>query len=299
MSTASASDPVYNLKTIRGINQNPTFDAEKFESIIDNFERKDGDVFIATYVKAGTTWVQTMVHGLLRSGEPGGFYAESVPWLEALSSDILSSREAPTWDLQKFGAAAAPRYFKTHATVRQLPGAGAKEAASAKIKVIYVARNPKDTCVSLYHHAKSKPEFGFNGDFAAFYKIFVEGGAENGCWFAHVLEWHSVCQAEPESHIFLQYEAMYKQPVEAIRLIANFLGLATQDAVVLKVAEQSGLEQMKQGSIGFNHIRKGQHTSAVTHLRMLPFKDPGTNQTHMLFFPQVVQGGGESTSPSL
>jgi hypothetical protein len=203
---ATFTEPNYNLQQIRELPQNPTFDAAQFQDIIDNFERKDGDVFIATFVKAGTTWTQQIVHLLLREGEPGGFYAESVPWLEALSSPVLSSREAPTWDLQKVGVAEAPRYFKTHATVGQLPGSakvaqeaqeagtGAPCAKAKNTKVIYVARNPKDTCVSLFHHAKSKPEFGFDGDFASFYKIFVEGKAENGCWFNHVLDWHKQCE---------------------------------------------------------------------------------------------------------
>ena len=41
--------------------------------------------------------------------------------------------------------------------------------------VIYVARNPKDTAVSLFHHAKSKPEFGYTGDFNTFCEIFLAG----------------------------------------------------------------------------------------------------------------------------
>ena len=80
--------------------------------------------------------------------------------------------------------APAPRYFKTHATVSDLP------KGNAKIKTIYVARNPKDSMVSLYHHAKSKPEFGFTGDFEKFFHIFIAGQAENGSWFSHVLDWY-------------------------------------------------------------------------------------------------------------
>jgi hypothetical protein len=38
-----------------------------------------------------------------------------------------------------------------------------------------VARNPKDTAVSLFHHAKSKPEFGYTGDFTTFCEIFLAG----------------------------------------------------------------------------------------------------------------------------
>jgi hypothetical protein len=45
--------------------------------------------------------------------------------------------------------------------------------------VIYVARNPKDTAVSLYHHAKSKPEFGYTGDFTTFCEIFLAGNCSS------------------------------------------------------------------------------------------------------------------------
>lgn len=181
------SSPLYRLKEIRGVLQNPSFDAAQYESIIDNFRTNDGDTFIATYVKAGTTWTQQMVHLLLRNGEPGGFYSETVPWLEALSSPLLSDREAPGWTIEKLSNLSTPRYFKTHATVDQLP------RGSANIKVIYVARNPKDTVVSLYHHATSKPEFGYTGSFEDFVRLFLQGKVENGLWFDHVLNWHKEC----------------------------------------------------------------------------------------------------------
>lgn len=175
----------YKLALVRGIPENPTFDVAKFEDIIDNFETKDGDVFIATFVKAGTTWTQQIIHQLLRKGEPGGFYGETIPWLEAVSSEFLNPREAPTWTLDRINATPGPRYFKTHATVSHLP------RGKANIKVIYVARNPKDSVVSLYHHAKSKPEFGYTGDFDTFVHIFLAGKAENGSWFNHVLDWYN------------------------------------------------------------------------------------------------------------
>lgn len=140
----------YQLVNIKGIPQNPTFDAEKCEKIIDSFQTRAEDVFISTYVKAGkhtvpnmnhwiisvlifyfifwiidtsgTTWTQQIVHLLLRKGSPGGFYSETIPWLEAVCSDMLNSREAPTWTLDKINSTLGRRYFKTHATVDHLPG---------------------------------------------------------------------------------------------------------------------------------------------------------------------------------
>jgi hypothetical protein len=180
----------YHLSIIRGIPQNPTFEENSFGNVIDNFKTKDGDVFISTFVKAGTTWMQQIVHLLLQNGDPAGFYSQTIPWLEATTSEFLGPREAPTWTLERINSAEAPRYFKTHATVAHLP------RGHGKIKVIYVARNPKDTAVSLYHHAKSKPEFRYTGDFDLFCKIFLAGKAENGSWFGHVREWYEECKVK-------------------------------------------------------------------------------------------------------
>jgi hypothetical protein len=242
----------YKLVKVRGVPQNPTFDEKKFEEVIDTFETRDGDVFIATFVKAGTTWTQQIVHLLLRGGEPGGFYGESVPWLESVTSEFLGPREAPTWTLDKINSAASPRYFKTHATVEHLP------KGHGKIKTIVVARNPKDSVVSLYHHAKSKPEFGFTGDFNQFCEIFLAGQAENGCWFTHILGWYNKTKAEPDSHLFLKYEEMCQDPAAAVKAIATFLNLSASDEVVEKVVRNASITEMRAtSSIGLNHLRKG------------------------------------------
>jgi hypothetical protein len=207
---------VFVVCSVRGVPQNPSLSVDKFESIIDRFESRASDVFIATYVKAGTTWTQQIIHCLLKEhGDPsvGGSYGATVPWLEATASDFLQSREAPTWTLDKINAVprTTRRYFKTHATVRDLPRTMAAQDAGKHPKVIAVCRNPKDTVVSLFHHSKSKPEFNFSdGTFATFFKsvfvhrytdnfsvwltipvvrIFLNGTAENGDWFEHALGW--------------------------------------------------------------------------------------------------------------
>jgi len=242
----------YKLVKVRGVPQNPTFDVARFEDIIDNFVTRDGDVFVATYVKAGTTWTQQIIHQLLRQGVEGGFYGESVPWLEAMASDMLMPRESPTWTLESMAAAPSPRYYKTHATVAHLP------RGSGKIKVVYVARNPKDSVVSLFHHAKSKPEFGFTGDFNKFCEIFIAGQAENASWFDHVLQWHQKCLQEPESHLFLKYEDMYQDPAAAVRAIATFLEIPITEEVLAAVVKNSSISEMRQkASIGLNHLRQG------------------------------------------
>lgn len=244
----------YKTQIIRDIPQNPTFDTAAYEDVIDNFVTKDGDTFVATYVKAGTTWTQQIIHSICRAGEDGGKYGETVPWLEACASspDKVGPREAPGWTMEAINAAPGPRYFKTHANVKDLP------RGQAKVKSIVVVRNPKDTVVSLYHHAKSKPEFGYTGDFTAFVDIFLAGKAENGSWFDHVQEWYAKCQAEPDSHLFLHYEDMYDDLEPVVRNIANFIDKPIDDATVAKVVKASSMSEMKQkSSIGLNHLRQG------------------------------------------
>ena len=76
-------------------------------------------------------------------------YGEVCPWLEALAApDTLAGREAPGASLEGLAKKVGPRYFKSHATVNDLPRGKAKG-----VKVIAIARNPKVTVVSLFHHA--------------------------------------------------------------------------------------------------------------------------------------------------
>ncbi len=244
----------YKAVLVRGVPQNPMFDVQSFEAIIDDFQTKDGDVFIATYVKAGTTWVQQIVHCLLRKGESGGRYGESVPWLEACaaSPDVIGPREAPNWTIDKINAAPSPRYFKTHAKVQDLP------RGKAGVKVVYVARNPKDTVVSLYHHARNKPEFEFTGDFQTFVQIFLSNLAENGSWFDHVLEWEAECRRHPKTHLFLKYEDICDDTAGNIVKLAEFLEIPVDDKILRDTLIASSLQDMKiNASIGLNHLRSG------------------------------------------
>jgi len=204
------------------------------------FETKDDDVFICTYVKAGTTWVQQIVHLLLNNGEQGDLtYAESIPWLEAITSDLLNSREATGHSLESINNNQNRRFFKSHAIVRDLP------RGHANIKVIVVVRNPKDTAVSLYHHARSKPEFGLTGSFNQFMELFLSGNVENGSWFDHALGWYEQYKLHPESHLFISYESLYQRPYDNILNIAKFLGINYDEELINKVVEGSSMESMK------------------------------------------------------
>jgi len=74
---------------------------------------------------------------------------------------LLNRQEQKFWP-NSFEAAAnlaSPRVLKTHMSYEMLPN---DIITKKKAKVIYVIRNPRDTCMSFYHHWKVLE--GYTGD---------------------------------------------------------------------------------------------------------------------------------------
>lgn len=63
----------------------------------------------------------------------------------------------------------SPRFIKTHLPYRLLPRQ--IRTGERKPRIVYVARNPKDTCVSYYHHCRLME--GYRGDFNTFCRLFL------------------------------------------------------------------------------------------------------------------------------
>ncbi|CAM9759274.1 unnamed protein product, partial [Discosporangium mesarthrocarpum] len=248
------------LSLIDGLLHNPAMKEEKIVGLVNTFETRNNDVFICTYPKSGTTWMQQITLLLLNKGDPGEkTYSEVIPWLEAITAGgLLQEREAKGWEtLDQVKANPDRRFFKTHANLATLPAGTAPGA-----KVVYVARNPKDVCVSLFHHAKNKPEFGFDGGFPEMLHLFAEGRVETNSWFDHVLDWWKAAEADPDHVLFLCYEDVLKNKKECIAKLAAFMGIECNEEILEKVCKASSIESMKHDSkvnamVGLNHIRKG------------------------------------------
>lgn len=73
----------------------------------------------------------------------------------------------PGYEIVAAIPASTPRFIKTHFPLSMLPG-----ILDIGCKIIYVARNPKDVCVSWYHLNRAIKTQGFVGDFATFWNYF-------------------------------------------------------------------------------------------------------------------------------
>ncbi|GFY76612.1 sulfotransferase 1C4 [Trichonephila inaurata madagascariensis] len=140
------------------------------------YKPQPDDVFIDTYPKPGSNWMQNVALYIFLKGkalEEPLKSLQGAPFIEMLGMEGINSMSRP-------GA------FKTHLPYSQL-------SYSPEAKYIFVARNPKDCCVSFFHHARDQPGFGFwDGEFDDFFELFITEVVYNG-YFNHLLDWYPHC----------------------------------------------------------------------------------------------------------
>jgi hypothetical protein len=202
--TGKARGPRYQL---HGSFRMPMgFPVEGFESG-QRYRAAPGDVFVASYPKCGTTWLQYIVYLLESGGQPlaAGQRLEDVfPHLEEVGAErVLALPE--------------PRLIKTHLGAERTPW-------NAQAKYLYVARNPFDCAVSFYHHTRGfVRHYDFaDGDWATFFECFLRGEVDFGDYFDHLLSWWP--RRELANVLFLTYERMRADAAAAVQRIAEFLG---------------------------------------------------------------------------
>ena len=241
---------------------------------------KAKDVWIATFPKCGTTWLQQICVELLRTDvaeedtAPAPLPFHLSPWPErafgAPASDRSPFRGSCPAELlaSEMGPPDARcRPYKTHAPVTLLPGA-ALPAKSAR--AIVITRNPKDACVSMYHHASRIPIFGYDGGFQSDWtKRWSEGNVESGDFWRWHKGWWKRAQDPAHDVLWLHFEDVKRTPLVEVEKVARFLKLdavagrsPAQFAALVKRAHASSSfktmkQQYSQTVFGTGHFRKG------------------------------------------
>ena len=109
------------------------------------FEVRTGDIVVASYQKAGTTWLQQIVGQLLTGGSEDLVLSEISPWIDAAF--------VPRADrLATLNAQAGRRFYKTHLPADMV-------SVDPLARYLYIGRDGRDILWSLYnHHSKFLPE---------------------------------------------------------------------------------------------------------------------------------------------
>lgn len=197
------------------------------------FAPRPGDVFIASYPRSGTTWLQAIAYLVASGSEELDFdhISDVAPWWErslAYRSDAAA----------RFAAMGSPRIFKTHLHRGWLPPGA---------RAVYVERDPADVAVSYYHLYRDY--LGFEGGLEDFVARFIAGEVQYGRWADHVASW-----AGGPGVVRLFYEDLRRDPRPAIRQIAALLGVPVSSERVEAVVRATGFERMRAEQRKFDHL---------------------------------------------
>ncbi|GMT11398.1 hypothetical protein PFISCL1PPCAC_2695, partial [Pristionchus fissidentatus] len=237
----------------------PIFCAENVRSAKALKPRPD-DVFICTYPKCGTTWIQHIVHQLLGKTDYEAAVDDdendNVPSSSAEHGDEKKDNMAfaamcfVSPMIERMGAAysdtiTTPRVLKSHFTYGNIPKGGAA-------KYIYAVRNPKDCLTSYFHHNRNFKIYNFeHGEFDVFFELFMQGKVGFGDYFDHLTSWLEGIDKAEEKILFLKYEDMVADLRSSVVKIAEFLGGKSAEMIrneqeLTRIVEASTLSSMKK-----------------------------------------------------
>ncbi|GJX08328.1 cytosolic sulfotransferase 5-like protein [Tanacetum coccineum] len=188
------------------------------------FKPEPTDIFLATFMKCGTTWLKALMfavsnrhryefsnHPLLRTGPQSAF-----PYLD---THIYLDHT-----MTKFDHLPKPRLFATHHPRELLPTSMTSPISPCKF--VYVCRDPKDVLISKWDfmnklRSKDLVPISFNEA----YESFCNGVSEYSPFWDHVLGYWKASKESPDKILFLKFEDMKKEPMVEVRKLAEFMGM--------------------------------------------------------------------------
>ncbi|KAH7946772.1 3-beta-hydroxysteroid sulfotransferase [Rhipicephalus sanguineus] len=171
------------------------------------FVAQKGDLLQVSYFRSGTNWVQYIVQLILSGGEPTNNYEEFLR-----RATIVEYHP----HIEEHKTDAPLRTLRTHLPLTL-------EKLNPEAKYIYVARNPWDVCVSLYHFVTSLSCYRFqDGTFDDLLEAFLTEYLHCGCYFEHLVAGYSI-KDEPNV-LFLTYEELHRDIQEVVLRVASFIG---------------------------------------------------------------------------
>ncbi|XP_072889674.1 sulfotransferase 1B1-like isoform X1 [Hemitrygon akajei] len=204
---------------------------------VENFPAHPSDIIIATYPKAGTTWVQEIVDSIMQGGDVKKCLRAPVhsriPFLE------FKYCGQPRTTLQQLLNTPPPRVIKTHLPFQLLP----KSFLEQGCKMIYCARNAKDLMVSYFHFDLMNQLQPDPGTWQEYFQRFLEGNVSYGPWHHHVRGWWDQRKCHPILYLF--YEDLKEDLKREVVKIARFLEKQISDSALDSIVQHTTFESMK------------------------------------------------------
>lgn len=200
------------------------------------FSARPDDIFIVTYPKSGTTWMQMILYQLLTDG------SMAIPHIRTFSPffeiDMIAAAK-------KFDALPSPRVFKTHLSLKRVYHPAAR--------FIYVARDGMDVAYSYYHHFCAYN--GTNEPFETFFERFLKQGIAGQHWFRHVAGAHGF--RDRPNVLLLRFEDLLDDLEGQIGKIRSFCGLEIGAGEMPRILQRCGFAFMKEHEAKFEWATGG------------------------------------------
>jgi aryl sulfotransferase len=223
--------------------RNHTIDSRRLIGL----SRRPGDVFIATWGKSGTTWVQQIVAQLVLGGGSNNELNKVSPWLENRFYSFLQMRTNLENQQHK-------RFVKTHLPATALP-------YRQDARYIYIARDGRDAVWSWHNHhtsirpevfemmravvGKGAPMFGPpTPDVRRFFLDWLDrDGYPLWPFWDHIKSWWSIRHLP--NVLLLHFCDLKTDLLGSIQKIASFIEVDMDQASLQRVAECCSFAYMK------------------------------------------------------
>lgn len=202
----------------------------------DSLPFRKNDIFIVSYPRSGTTWLQQMVYQII-SGCSMHFQhiSQVCPWYER----AIKKREVYE---PIFGKMPSPRIVKTHLPYAYHP--------RPDCKYIYIQRDGKDVAMSYYHFYCKY--FNYTEEFSSFFdQKFIKGDVQYGLWFSHVADWKK--NVDNLNILYLTYEDLKDNIGRYLSRISDFCNLSLPESSYIDVINNSSFDYMRSQYKKFDH----------------------------------------------
>ena len=245
------------------------------------------DIFIASFPKSGTTWMQNIVYQLVAAERSLVTTGDELPSLDHISQyapfyeidahwEVSSDQLVPK--IRTAHEALGYRIFNTHLRWDMLPTTQSNsETEGGAAKFIYVVRDGRDTLTSFYHHMTNQhlDDGGFDGDIEAFFQQFLDGTVAYGKWSHHLASWMphiigSGGEKKNDQILLVRYEDLKKDLNHQVSRIATFLQLEGVMGIHSgSIGNSQPLDRVLE-RVSFEWMREHQHLFHPISVRWKP-----------------------------
>lgn len=223
-------------------------------------------LFICSYPKSGTTWMQAIVYNIISNGNQqfqhisnfSPFYEITATW-DLATNSIQSKYDAMH---KRYNC----RAFNTHLLWEMMP-------SNAGMKYIYVVRRGKDVALSLYKHLSNQDDTDcYQGSFTEFLQRWCDGQLIYGNWLDHISSWVNRSHADADDRVLImKYEDLIVDLHSCVLKVVEFLKQSDhlcRDSAALELTNYMTFSYMKEHQEqfmpisvpwkeGFSFIRNG------------------------------------------